>query len=144
MSLHSERLRINLQPFGMSPVEEGKQHVRKIWDMVQNLSSFGPINLQKQTTSWISYDVFYQTNETKIKYDWRWMFFRETEPERACCGRPLTVKDFVVSWVGHDELVVGGPVKMCNVAGMSLRTEIKRFDNEKGERKQFYHIIFSY
>ncbi len=32
---------------------------------------------------------------------------------------------------------------MCNVAGMSLRIEIKRFDNEKVERKQ-YHIIFSY
>lgn len=24
---------------------------------------------------------------------------------------------------------------MCNVAGMSLRIEIKRFDNEKGENK---------
>lgn len=42
MSLHSERLRINLQPFGMSPVEEGKQHVRKIWDIVQKWSYFGP------------------------------------------------------------------------------------------------------
>lgn len=51
--------------------------------------------------------------------------------KRRACGQTLTVKDFVVSWVGHDELVVGGPVKMCNIAGMSLRTEIKRFSSGK-------------
>lgn len=35
-------------------------------------------------------------------------------------GRLLTVQDFIVSRVRHDEAVIQGPVKVSDVAGVAL------------------------
>ncbi len=71
MSLHSERLRINLQPFGMSPVEEGKPNVRKIWDIVQKYSYFGPKKCKNkpQAESFMMYSTKPMTQKSNMLVD---------------------------------------------------------------------------